>query len=118
MHSRFFSLGQGRVGQYLSPRVLVVRAPFRRASFGPGGASELCLFGFSDLRSARRFVRFLSLRGIAFDLQTRQYSPWPVEVQVCGHLDLARRLAQRERQQPSSRKPPDLDPSPGQPRAA
>ncbi|MBD2100141.1 hypothetical protein [Leptolyngbya sp. FACHB-261] len=96
MSSRFFSLGEGRVGQYLSDRVLVVRTPFRRSQFR-FGASEICVFGFSDLRSARRFTQSLAARSIPFSLQAGEVMTWPLEVRVWGHLDLAKRLAGRDR---------------------
>ncbi len=100
MNSRFFSLGQGRVGQYLSPRVLVVRTPFQRSQFR-FGASEVCLFGFSDLRSARRFTQSLARWDVPFALKPGRLTPWALEVHVWKHLDLAKRLARQERDQPA-----------------
>lgn len=87
---RFFSLQQGRVGQFLSPRVLVVRTPFR-----PGAqVTTLCYFGFDRLSQAQRFAQSLAAAGYSFQLKQGQMLPQSTyEIQLRGHADLARTLA-------------------------
>lgn len=89
---RFFSLQQGRVGQYLSPRVLIVRHPFR------SHPADLHCFGFPQEKSAIRFAQHLAYRGYTFELKrntnltqhslTRQ----PYEIHLTHHN--AKKLAQ------------------------
>ena len=94
---RFFSLGQGRVGQYLSPRVLVIRAPFQRISRA-GEPNEFCCFGFNQLKPAQRFSQFLASKGFNFRLyQYQKLKDYPYEVRLVGHADLARALAYWDR---------------------
>lgn len=88
---RFFSLQRGRVGQYLSPRVLVVRAPFRAF------AEEICYFGFDRLNQAQKFAHYLASSGLTFQLRRSQIMPQAYEIQLSGHRDLARTLAYWER---------------------
>lgn len=89
---RFFSLRQGRVGQYLSPRVLVVRTPFRTAATG-----EVSYFGFDRLNQAQKFAHYLASLGYNFALRRSQLMPQPYEIRLQGHADLARSLAYWDR---------------------
>ncbi|MDJ0705857.1 MAG: hypothetical protein QNJ46_21530 [Leptolyngbyaceae cyanobacterium MO_188.B28] len=103
---RFFSLGQGRVGQYLSPRVLIVRAPFQRVSRGRT-PKEYCCFRFRRLKQAQRFSQFLASMGFSFQLHHPQQSPdqlpdYPYEVRLVGHTDLASDLAYWDRRDRNS----------------
>ena len=94
---RFFSLGQGRVGQYLSPRVLLVRTPFQRVS-KVREPKEYCCFGFNDLKQAQKFSQFLAPTGGSFRLnQPQKLKDYPYEVRLVGHTDLARTLAYWDR---------------------
>ena len=88
---QFFSLQQGRVGQYLSPRVLVVRMPFRPS------AGDVCYFGFDRLNQAQKFAHYLATMGCNFQLRRSQSMPQPYEVRLVGHRDLARTLAYWDR---------------------
>ena len=65
---RFFSLQKGRVGQYLSPRVLVVRLPFQLIS-----PQEFCYFGFETITQAQKFAQRLTVSGCLFQLQKSQF---------------------------------------------
>lgn len=94
---RFFSLGQGRVGQFLSPRVLVVRSPFqsRRSS---RSSSEFCCFGFDTFNQAQRFIQLLFHQGLRFKWrQSQVLLDFPYEVIVWDQIELARTLAFWER---------------------
>ncbi|NEQ24778.1 MAG: hypothetical protein F6K28_37885 [Microcoleus sp. SIO2G3] len=97
----FFSLGQGYVGQYLSPRVLRVRSPFRRTSLT--GEANHCCFGFGSLRQAQKFLKSLLHLGLNVELRRSQLLPnWEYEVVIYesagdrGQID--RTLAAWERQ--------------------
>ncbi|XGV99919.1 MAG: hypothetical protein ACAF41_13425 [Leptolyngbya sp. BL-A-14] len=89
---RFFSLKQGRVGQYLASRVLVVRSPFRAAS------PILCYFGFDQLKQAQTFAQTLARMGASFQIRRSRIMPQAYEIRLRGHSDLARTLAYWERQ--------------------
>ena len=90
---QFFSLNQGRVGQYLSPRVLVVRAPFQPVS-RTGEPNEFCCFGFESLKQAQNFGQSLARMGMEFQLRSSQMMPdHPYEVVLTGSAELARTLA-------------------------
>lgn len=89
---RFFSLQQGRVGQYLAPRVLVVRSPFRVAS------PTICYFGFDHLKQAQTFAQKLASIGASFQIRRSRIMPQAYEIRLRGHGDLARTLAYWERQ--------------------
>jgi hypothetical protein len=65
---RFFSIGKGQVGQYLSPRVLVVRTPFQNAV----KHKENCYFGFEKLSQAQKFAQILARSGRSFQLRSSQ----------------------------------------------
>jgi hypothetical protein len=94
---RFFSLQQGRVGQYLSPRVLVVRSPFRAAP-PTGEPKDFCCFGFDGLRQAQKFLQSLAHLGLRCQIQQRQWlSHCAYEVVLPGQTDLARTLAEWDR---------------------
>ncbi|MBD2092991.1 hypothetical protein H6F67_24390 [Microcoleus sp. FACHB-1515] len=94
---RFFALGQGRVGQYLSPRVLNVRSPFRRTSLT--GPSQFCCIGFGSLRQAQKFLRSLAHPGLSVELrQSQMFKNSSYEVVVRDRPDLASTLAAWERQ--------------------
>ncbi|WP_339383329.1 hypothetical protein [Oculatella sp. LEGE 06141] len=93
---RFFSLGQGRVGQYLSPRVLVVKTPFQADRSQPW--QNYCCFGFSDTKQAQTFMQSLAYAGLSFRLRQSQLMPhYPLEVMLFGDFDLAQTLARWER---------------------
>lgn len=94
---RFFSLQQGRVGQYLSSRVLVVRRPFQN------GGGEVCYFGFDRFNAAQKFAQYLASQGYKFQLRRSQQLPHSYEIRLQGHSDLARKLAYWDRKdQPRS----------------
>lgn len=94
---RFFSLQRGRVGQYLSPRVLVVRTPFQKR-LELGEATEVCYFGFEKLNKAQEFSRYLAGLGYPFLLRSGQtLQQYPYELKLWGHADLARVLAYWDR---------------------
>jgi hypothetical protein len=95
---RFFSLNQGRVGQYLSPRVLVVLAPFQSVS-RTGEPHEFCCFGFESFKQAQKFGQSLSRIGMEFQLRSSQIMPdCTYEVVLTGGAELARTLAYWNRQ--------------------
>lgn len=87
---RFFSLQQGRVGQYLSPRVLLVRKPFQNATIA-------CYFGFDQFRQAQKFGQQLALRGYPFQVRKGELLDRSYEITLEGHSDLAKCLANWER---------------------
>ena len=94
---RFFSLQQGRVGQYLSPRVLVVRSPFQRLPKS-GGPSTACYFGFEKISKAQDFAKYLAGLGYTFQLRRgRMLAQFAYEVALAEHIDLARVLAYWDR---------------------
>jgi hypothetical protein len=88
---RFFALQRGQVGQFLSPRVLVVRTPFRPS---PG---DICYFGFDRLRQAQKFANYLADLGYTFQIRRSQVMPQSYEIRLAGHSDLARTLAHWDR---------------------
>lgn len=88
---RFFSLQRGRVGQYLSSRVLVVKTPFHAQ------VKPCCYFGFEQLSQAQKFTQNLARKGFSFQLQRSTLMPQRFEVQLQGHTDLARTLAYWDR---------------------
>lgn len=91
---RFFSLGDGRVGQYLSPRVLVVRTPFRKSP----RVQEACYFGFEKLSQAQKFAQYLASFGYRFSLQRSQLlTHFPYEIQLPGNADIVNVLAYWDR---------------------
>ncbi|MEB3291908.1 MAG: hypothetical protein VKJ24_01990 [Synechococcales bacterium] len=87
---RFFSLRQGRVGQYLSPRVLLVQQPFQSAAIA-------CYFGFDHLQQAQKFGQQLARRGYAFQMRPGEFLAHPYEIAIEGHRELAKCLAGWER---------------------
>jgi len=95
---RFFSLQNGRVGQYLSPRVLVVRQPFRSAP------NDLHCFGFEQAKAAARFAKHLAYRGYSYELLLNGWTHQPYEIRVSLPLQNAKLLTQTlafwDRQQP------------------
>ncbi|UBF27740.1 hypothetical protein K9N68_07450 [Kovacikia minuta CCNUW1] len=88
---QFFSLKKGRVGQYLSPRVLVVRTPFRQS------AGEKCYLGFKRLTEAQKFAQYLAVMGHTFQLRRGQMLPQNYEICLQGNSGLARQLAYWDR---------------------
>lgn len=88
---RFFSLQSGRVGQYLSPRVLVVRQPFQRS------LGEVCYFGFDRFSQGQKFANYLAAQGYTFQLRRSQVMPQSYEVRLQGQSSLARTLAYWDR---------------------
>ncbi|MCY7321065.1 MAG: hypothetical protein LH660_04510 [Phormidesmis sp. CAN_BIN36] len=95
MHTgRFFPLGKGRVGQYLSPRVLVVKTPFQKAV----RLSEICYFGFEKLSQSQKFAYSLASSGYSFQLQqSEMLTQFPHEIKVSGHPGIAKTLAYWDR---------------------
>lgn len=94
---RFFSLGNGRVGQYLSPRVLVVRTPFQK-TLPDGKIREFCCFGFENLSQAQKFARSLANLGLRYQLRVSQLlADCPYEVVLKEHANLAQTLAYWDR---------------------
>lgn len=91
---RFFSMGGGRVGQYLSTRVLSVRTPFRRYA----RSSEACYLGFDKFSQAQKFAQSLASSGIRFSVQKSQVlTQFPYEIKLMGDTETARRLAYWDR---------------------
>ncbi|NJR50876.1 MAG: hypothetical protein HC780_16205 [Leptolyngbyaceae cyanobacterium CSU_1_3] len=91
---RFFSLQKGQVGQYLSPRVLVIRTPFQLIK-----PQEFCYFGFETITQAQKFAQRLTIAGYAFQLQKSQVlTQFAYEIKLLGHRDLAKSLAYWDRQ--------------------
>jgi hypothetical protein len=91
---RFFSFQKGQVGQYLSPRVLVVRTPFQLIK-----PQEFCYFGFETITQAQKFAQRLTIAGHAFQLQKSQVlTQFAYEIKLLGHRDLAKSLAYWDRQ--------------------
>lgn len=88
---RFFSFQPGRVGQFLSSRVLVVRSPFRAVS------ADVCYLGFDHLNQAQKFAQKLAWSGANFQLRRSQVMPQRYEICLRGHRDLARTLAYWDR---------------------
>jgi hypothetical protein len=89
---RFFSMQQGRVGQYLSPRVLLVRKPFRRQVI------ERCYIGFDDLSRARKFTRAIALRHCYFRFEKSQVMPQRYEIEIFNPGEMTHILAFWDRQ--------------------
>ncbi|XHX80781.1 MAG: hypothetical protein RBJ76_12865 [Stenomitos frigidus ULC029] len=87
---QFFSFQPGRVGQYLSPRVLVVRSPFRTTP-------DVCYLGFDHFKQAQTFAQTLARRGFRFQMRRSQVMPQSHEIRLPGHSDLARTLAYWDR---------------------
>ncbi len=91
---RFFSLGKGRVGQYLSPRVLVVKTPFQKAV----KLRETCYFGFDKLSQAQKFAQSLARSGYLFQLQQSELlTQFPHEIKLSGSPGIAKTLAYWDR---------------------
>jgi hypothetical protein len=91
---RFFSIGKGQVGQYLSPRVLVVRTPFQNAV----KHKENCYFGFEKLSQAQKFAQILARSGRSFQLRSGQVlTQFPYEIKLSGDSGTARVLAYWDR---------------------
>jgi hypothetical protein len=89
---QFFSLAQGRVGQYLSPRVLLVRKPFQHQ------VVERCYFGFDSLGHARRFATTIAHTGCYFRLDKSSMMPQRYEIEIFNPGEIARILAFWDRQ--------------------
>ncbi|HEY9897421.1 MAG TPA: hypothetical protein V6D34_18750 [Candidatus Sericytochromatia bacterium] len=87
---QFFSFQPGRVGQYLSPRVLVVRSPFR-------ATPDVCYLGFDHFKQAQTFAQSLARRGIKFQIRRSQVILQQYEIRLHGCSDLARTLAYWDR---------------------
>ncbi|NDJ19730.1 hypothetical protein [Myxacorys almedinensis] len=91
---RFFSLQKGRVGQYLSPRVLVVKTPFRAVPDSEAGT----YFGFEKLPQAQNFALHLASCGYRFQLRRAQMlKPFPYEIKLFGTAAIATLLAHWDR---------------------
>lgn len=88
---QFFSLQRGQVGQYLSPRVLVVRKPFQPSN------TPVCYFGFDRLSQAQKFAHYLATMGHTFQLRRSEQMPQSYEIRLQGQSDLARTLAYWDR---------------------
>ncbi len=91
---RLFSAGKGQVGQYLSPRVLVVRTPFQK----PVRHKETCYFGFEKLSQAQKFAQTLARSNHSFQVRSGQVLPqFPYEIKLSGDSGTARVLAYWDR---------------------
>lgn len=88
---QFFSLKRGQVGQYLSPRVLVVRKPFQPSN------TPVCYFGFDRLSQAQKFAHYLATMGYTFQLRRSEQMPQNYEIRLQGQADLAKTLAYWDR---------------------
>jgi hypothetical protein len=87
---RFFSLQEGRVGQFLSDRVLHVTRPFQN--------DRGCYYiGFNQRRQAVRFMRRMAGSGQILSLQRAKYMSQPYEIQIVDR-QIASDLALWERQ--------------------
>ncbi|MBE9031915.1 hypothetical protein IQ266_19450 [filamentous cyanobacterium LEGE 11480] len=84
---RFFSLQQGRVGQFLSPRVLLVRKPFQHQ------VVERCYFGFDSLYQAWKFTEKIAHNGCYFRLDRSRVMPQRYEIEIFNPGEIARLLA-------------------------
>lgn len=84
---QFFSLQQGRVGQYLSPRVLVVRHPFRRIA-------DIHVLGFDKRQQAAKFAGYLAYRNLSFELKQNGWTIHPYEIRIMKQSALTRSLLQ------------------------
>jgi hypothetical protein len=84
---RFFSLSHGRVGQYLSPRVLIIRHPFRNTT-------DIHCLGFDQRKQAARFAAYLAYRGCAFELKQNGWTVHPYEIRILKQTALTRSLLQ------------------------
>ncbi len=91
---RFFSMGDGRVGQYLSTRVLSVRTPFQRYS----RSQNVCYLGFEKFNQAQKFAQSLASSGLRFSVQKSQVlTQFPYEIKLFGDTEIAKRLAYWDR---------------------
>lgn len=90
---RFFSLQQGRVGQFLSPRVLLVRKPFQHQVI------ERCYFGFDALYQAWKFTETIAHTGCYFRLDRSRLMPQRYEIEIFNPGEMARLLAFWDRHQ-------------------
>ncbi len=91
---RFFSMGNGRVGQYLSIRVLNVRTPFRQFS----RSNDVSYLGFEKLNQAQKFAQSLAGAGQRFSVQKSQVLvQFPFEIKLVGNSELAKSLAYWDR---------------------
>ena len=84
---RFFSLQQGRVGQYLSPRVLIIRHPFRRIA-------DIHVLGFDERQQAAKFAGYLAYRNLTFELKQNGWTSHPYEIRITKQSTLTRSLLQ------------------------
>lgn len=84
---RFFSLQQGRVGQYLSPRVLIVRHPFRTIA-------DIHVLGFDERQQAAKFAGYLAYRNFTFELRQNGWTIHPYEIRITKQSTLTRSLLQ------------------------
>ena len=84
---RFFSLQQGRVGQYLSPRVLIIRHPFRTIA-------DIHVLGFDERKQAAKFAGYLAYRNFTFELRQNGWTTHPYEIRITKHSTLTRSLLQ------------------------
>jgi hypothetical protein len=90
---RFFSLQEGRVGQFLSPRVLLVRKPFQHQVI------ERCYFGFDALYQAWKFTETIARTGCYFRLDRSRLMPQRYEIEIFNPGEMARLLAFWDRHQ-------------------
>jgi hypothetical protein len=90
---RFFSMHQGRVGQFLSPRVLLMRKPFQHQVI------ERCYFGFDSLYSAWKFTETIARTGCYFRLDRSRIMPQRYEIEIFNPGEMARLLAFWDRHQ-------------------
>lgn len=93
---RFFSMQQGRVGQFLSPRVLLLRKPFQHQ------VVERCYFGFDSLYQAWKFTETIAHTGCYFRLDRSRVMPQRYEIEIFNPGEMARLLAFWDRHQTQS----------------
>ena len=87
-------MGKGRVGQYLSLRVLVIRTPFKAAL----KLRETCYFGFEKLNQAQKFAQSLANSGYLFQLQqSKMLTQFPYEIKLTANPGIAKTLAYWDR---------------------
>lgn len=80
---QFFSLQQGRVGQYRSPRILTIRQPFR-------SHPDMHYLGFDRRQQALRFSMWLARQGYRFELHQNGWTPYPYEICLQSSLPISR----------------------------
>lgn len=105
-------MGKGRVGQYLSLRVLVIRTPFQAAL----KLRETCYLGFEKLNQAQKFAQSLANSGYLFQLQqSKMLTQFPYEIKLSANPGIAKiaywdRLDQKQFASDRARSAPSCNP--------